>query len=75
MDRTGRFIQVRWCSVGYIFFTELVTAVQKKSQQLLHVRRKLQAFDVDPTLFLGLFYSIFEPVITYCGICYYPTFL
>ena len=53
-------------------FTEHVTAVQKKSQQRLHVLRKLRAFYVDPLLLLRLYRSIIEPVLTYCNICYYP---
>ena len=53
-------------------FTEHVTAVQKKSQQRLHVLRKLRAFYVDPLLLLRLYRSIIEPLLTYCSICYYP---
>ena len=53
-------------------FTEHVTAVQKKSQQRLHVLRKLRAFYIDPLLLLRLYRSIIEPLITYCSICYYP---
>ena len=53
-------------------FTEHVTAVQKKSQQRLHVLRKLRAFIVDPLLLLRLYRSIIEPLLTYCSICYYP---
>ena len=53
-------------------FTEHVTAVQKKSQQRLHVLRKLRAFYVDPLLLLRLYLSIIEPLLTYCSICYYP---
>ena len=53
-------------------FTKHVTAVQKKSQQRLHVLRKLRAFYVDPLLLLRLYRSIIEPLITYCSICYYP---
>ena len=52
-------------------FTKHVTAVQKKSQQRLHVLRKLRAFYVDPLL-LRLYRSIIEPLITDCSICYYP---
>ena len=52
-------------------FTEHVTAVQKKSQQRLHVLRKLRAFYVDPLLLLRLYRSIIEPLLTYCSICYY----
>ncbi|KAK2189868.1 hypothetical protein NP493_95g05039 [Ridgeia piscesae] len=52
-------------------FTEHVTAVQKKSQQRLHVLRKLRAFYVDPLL-LRIYRSIIEPLSTYCSICYYP---
>ncbi|KAK2168080.1 hypothetical protein NP493_1246g00003 [Ridgeia piscesae] len=44
-------------------FTEHVTAVQKKSQQRLHVLRKLRAFYVDPLL-LRLYRSIIEPLLT-----------
>ena len=51
-------------------FTKHVTAVQKKSQQRLHVLRKLRAFYVDPLLLLRLYRSIIEPLITYCSICY-----
>ena len=47
-------------------FTEYAPAVQKKSQQRLHVLRKLLAFYVDPLLLLRLYRSI-----TYCSICYY----
>ena len=36
-------------------FTEHVTAVQKKSQQRLHVLRKLRAFYVAPLLLLRLY--------------------
>ena len=57
---------------GKLSFTEHVTAVQKKSQQRLHVLRKLRAFYVDPLLFLRLYRSIIEPLLTYCSICYYP---
>ena len=46
--------------------------MQKKSQQRLHVLRKLRAFYVDPLLLLRLYCSIIEPLITYCSICYYP---
>ena len=53
-------------------FTEHVTAVQKKSQQRLHVLRQLRAFYVDPLLLLRLYRSIIEPLLTYCSICYYP---
>ena len=53
-------------------FTEHVTAVQKKSQQRLHVLRKLRAFYVDPLLLLRLYRSIIEPLLTYCSSCYYP---
>ena len=53
-------------------FTEHVTAVQKKSQQRLHVLRKLRAFYVDPLHLLRLYRSITEPLLTYCSICYYP---
>ncbi|KAK2172032.1 hypothetical protein NP493_998g00013 [Ridgeia piscesae] len=53
-------------------FTEHVTAVQKKSQQRLHVLRKLRAFYVNPLLLLRLYRSIIEPLLTYCSICYYP---
>ena len=54
-------------------FTKHVTAVQKKSQQRLHVLRKLRAFYVDPLLLLlRLYRSIIEPLITYCSICYNP---
>ena len=53
-------------------FTEHVTAVQKKSQQRLHVLRKLRAFYVDPLLLLRLYRSIIEPLLAYCSICYYP---
>ena len=56
------------CVILYekLSFTEHVTAVQKK------VIRKLQAFYVDPLLFLRLYRSIIEPILTYCSICYYP---
>ena len=53
-------------------FTEHVTAVQKKSQQRLHVLRKLRAFYVDQLLLLRLYRSIIESLLTYCSICYYP---
>ena len=53
-------------------FTEHVTAVQKKSQQRLHVLRKLRAFYVDPLPLLRLYRSIIEPLLAYCSICYYP---
>ena len=53
-------------------FTEHVTAVKKKSQQRLHVLRKLRAFYVDPLHLLRLCRSIIEPLLTYCSICYYP---
>ena len=56
---------------GKLSFTEHVTAVQKMSQQRLHVLRKLRAFCVDPLLLLRLYRSIIEPLITYCSICYY----
>ena len=56
-------------------FTKHVTAVQNKSQQRLHVLRKLRAFYVDPLLLLRLYRSIIEPLITYCSICYYPALL
>ena len=46
--------------------------MQKKSQQRLHVLRKLRAFYVDPILLLRLYRSIIEPLIAYCSICYYP---
>ena len=39
-------------------FTEHVTAVQRKSQQRLHVLRKLRAFSVDPKLFLCLYRDV-----------------
>ena len=52
-------------------FTEHVTAMQNKSQQRLHVLRKLQAFNIDPKL-LCLYNSIIEPLIMYCSNCYYP---
>ena len=52
-------------------FTEHVTAVQKKSRQLLHVLRKLRAFYVDPLLLIRVYRSIIEPLLTYCSICYY----
>ena len=55
----------------FFSFTEHVTAVQKKSQQRLHVLRKLRAFYVDPLL-LRLYRSTIEPLLTYCSICYYP---
>ncbi|KAK2193834.1 hypothetical protein NP493_5g13000 [Ridgeia piscesae] len=42
--------------------TEHVTAGQKKSQQRLHVLRKLRAFYVDPLLLLRLYRSIIEPL-------------
>ena len=48
------------------------TAMQTKSQQRLHVLRKLRAFYVDPLLLLCLYRSIIEPLLTYCSICYYP---
>ena len=54
-----------------VSFTEHVTAVQKKSQQRLHVLRKLRLFYVDPLL-LRLYRSIIEPLITYGSMCYYP---
>ena len=53
-------------------FTEHVTAVQKKSQQRLHVLRKLRAFYVYPLFLLRLYRSIIEPLLTYCSIYYYP---
>ena len=49
--------------------TEHVTAVQKKSQQRLHVLRK---FYVDPLLLLRLYRSIIEPLLTYFSMCCYP---
>ena len=57
----------------HLSFTEHITAVQKKSQQRLHVLRKLRAFYVDPLLLLRLYRSIIEPLLTYCSMCYYPT--
>ena len=65
--------QVPWCCVRKkLSFTERVTAVQKKkSQQRLHVLRKLRAFNVDPKL-LRLYSSIIEPLIMYYSNCYYP---
>ena len=45
----------------------------KKSQQRLHVLRKLRTFYVDPLVLLRVFRSIIEPLIIYCSICYYPT--
>ncbi|KAK2138610.1 hypothetical protein NP493_7454g00000 [Ridgeia piscesae] len=53
-------------------FTEHVTTVQKKSQQRLHVLRKLRASYVDRVLLLRLYRSVIEPLLTYCSICYYP---
>ena len=53
-------------------FTEHVTAVQKKSQQRLHVLWKLRAFSVDPKLRLCLYRSIIEPLKIYCSTFYYP---
>ena len=53
-------------------FTEHVTVVQKKSQQRLHVLRKLGAFSVDAKRLLCLYRSIIEPRIMYCSTCYYP---
>ncbi|KAK2177640.1 hypothetical protein NP493_588g01017 [Ridgeia piscesae] len=52
-------------------FTEHLTAVQKKSQQRLHVLRKLRAFSVDPKPLLCLYRSITEPLIMYCSTYYY----
>ena len=46
--------------------------MQKKSQQRMHVLRKLRAFNVDLKLLLRLYRSIIEPLIMYCSICYYP---
>ena len=51
-------------------FTEHVTAVKKKSQQRLHILRKLRTFYVAPLLLLRLCRSIIEPLLTYCSICY-----
>ena len=53
-------------------FTEQVTYVQNKSQQRLHVLRKLRAFNVEPKLLLRLCRSIIEPLMMYCSTCYYP---
>ena len=53
-------------------FTVHVTAVQKKSQQRLHVLRKLRAFYVDTNLLLRFYRSIIEPLILYCSTCYFP---
>ena len=54
-------------------FTEYVTAMRKKSQQRLHILRKMRAFSVDPKRLLCLYRSIIEPLIMYCRICYYPS--
>ena len=56
---------------GNLSFTDHVTAVQKMSQQRLHVLRMLRGFYVDPLLPLRLYRSIIEPLINYCSICYY----
>ena len=58
--------------VEQLSFIKHVTAVQKKSQQRLHVLGKLRASYVDTLLLLRLYRSIIEPLITYCSICYYP---
>ena len=55
-----------------VSFTKHVTAVQKKSQQRLHVLRKLRAFNIDPKPLLRLYRSIIKLLITYCSTCYYP---
>ena len=54
-------------------FSDHVTATQRKSQQRLHVLRRLRAFNLDSKLLRLLLYrSIIESVLTYCSICYYP---
>ena len=60
------------CVNKKLSFTEHDTAVQKKSEQRLHILRKLQAFNVDPVVLLRLYRNIIEHPITYCNICYYP---
>ena len=49
----------------FFSFTEHVTAVQKKSQQRLHVFRKLRAFYADPLLRIRLYRNIIQPFLTY----------
>ena len=55
-----------------LLFKDHVSAVPKRSQQRRHVLRKLRPFYVDPLLLLRLYSSIFEPLIPYCSISYYP---
>ena len=52
-------------------FTEYVTAVQKISQQRMHVLRKLRPSNIDLKRLCHLL-SIIELLINYCSMCYYP---
>ena len=54
-------------------FKAHVQAVQKKSQQRLHVLRRLRSFELDPKLIQNLYRSIIEPILTYCGPIVFPS--
>jgi hypothetical protein len=54
-------------------FKEHVKVTQGKCQQRLYVLRKLRSFDLAPNLLLNLYRSIIEPLLTYCGLVYFPS--
>ena len=52
-------------------FDQHITDVQKKSQQRLHVIRKLRALSVAPHLLSLLYTSILLPILLYCSPCFH----
>ncbi|ROL46907.1 hypothetical protein DPX16_20559 [Anabarilius grahami] len=45
--------------------------IYKRSQQRLHILRKLHALSVTPHLLLLLYISIIQPILLYCSPCYF----
>ena len=52
-------------------FDQHITDIHKRSQQRLHVIRKLRALSVAPHLLSLLYTTIIQPILLYCSPCFY----
>lgn len=71
VERVNHFKYLGLTLDNKLTFEQHVTDIYKRSQQRLHILRKLHALSVTPHLLLLLYTSIIQSILLYCSPCYF----